>query len=197
MTFTWDSKSQRYRGEQGRFVRRQAITDALESVRNEGRKRVAQLTTDLREGKINVAQWQISMRDEIKAQHLLHAGIAKGGKAQLSPSDLGRIGQLTRVQYERLNNYARQVANGVKAPNIGRSQMYINAAYSTFAETEKRLKRDAGYELARRVTNSKEGCEECAAIESEGLMPIDELPKIGEQICLTNCLCEIEYEKAA
>jgi hypothetical protein len=197
VTLYYDSRPQRYRAPDGRFVARKAVTDALESARKEGRNRVAKLTTDLKEGRINLAQWQISMRDNIKAQHLLHAGIAKGGKVQLSPSDLGRIGQLTRVQYEKLNNYARQIANGVKSPNVGRSKMYINAAYSTFVETEKRLKRDAGFTLARRVTTSKEGCSECAEIEDQGLMPIDELPPIGGQICLTNCLCIVECEKAA
>lgn len=198
MTFTWDSKPQRYRTPDGRFVKRAAVQDALEGARKEGRGRVVLLTESLKDGRINLAQWQISMKEEIKSQHLLHAGIAKGGKLQLSPSDLGRIGQLTRIQYEKLNNYAREIANGL-TPNTGRSQLYVNAAYSTFAETEKRLKRDSGIELARRVTTSKEGCEECERIanETEGFVPIADVPIIGHQRCLVNCRCVVEYKRAA
>lgn len=195
MTLTWDSKARRYRGQGGRFVKREAVSDALEKARAEGRKRVSQLTQDLKDGRINLAQWSISMRDEIKAQHLLHAGIAKGGKAQLSPADLGRIGQLTRVQYERLNAYARQIEQGLN-PNIGRSQLYVNASYSTFTETEKRLQASAGIERVEWVVNGdKESCAGC--VGAAGVYPIDDVPEIGSHECLVNCRCELRYLRAA
>lgn len=195
MTFTWDSKSQRFRGDKGRYVKRGAVSDALERARNEGRKRVAALTQDLRDGKINLPQWQISMRDEIKAQHLLHAGIAKGGKAQLSAADLGRVGQLTRVQYEKLNAYARQIEQGL-TPNVGRSQLYVNASYSTYTETEKKLYSDSGYERVEWVVNGdKESCDGC--LGAAGVYDIEDVPQVGSFECLVNCRCFYRYVKAA
>jgi hypothetical protein len=194
--FTWDSKAQRFRGTGGRFVKRDAVSDALEKARIEGRKRVSQLTQDLRDGKINLPQWQISMRDEIRAQHLLHAGIARGGKAQLSPSDLGRVGQLTRVQYERLNNYARQIERGL-TPNPGRSQMYVNMAHGTFVESERKMKSDSGYQYEENVLSAKESCDGCLAESSRGRVPIGSLVQVGLRTCMANCQCDLVYYKEA
>src|SRR5688500_8483805 len=100
MTLTWHAKAKRYPREGGTLVRREAGTDALERIRDEGRKRVTNHAEDLIAKRINPPEWVIRMKQEIKAQHLLSAGIAQGGKAQLSPAALGRIGAQTRREYE-------------------------------------------------------------------------------------------------
>jgi len=197
MPISFDEKALRYRAESGRFVRRDAVTSALERARSEGRKRVARLTEDLRAGRINLPAWQIAVRDEIKAQHVLAAGIARGGKANLSPAELGRVGSLTRVQYERLNAYARQIASGQRRPSVGRSEMYVNASRLTFSETERRMYRNAGYEVEYNVLGASESCEGCRAESRRGEVPVGTLRPVGLRTCLTNCGCEIRFKRAA
>jgi hypothetical protein len=193
ITLKWDARARRFRGESGRFVRREAVTAALERVREEGRKRVTKHAEDLKAGRINLPEWIIRMKSDIKSQHLLSAGIAQGGKAQLSPAALGRIGAQVRVQYGYLQAYARQIANGQKPVQASRSALYINASRQTFSEAERRMQRDAGVKFERNELNASESCEECRAEANKGVVPIGTLTPIGSRICKSNCLCRISY----
>jgi hypothetical protein len=193
MTLTWNAKAKRYQGESGRFVRREAVASALERVREEGRKRVTKHAEDLKAGRINLPEWVIRMKADIKAQHLLSAGIAQGGKAQFSPAALGRIGAQTRREYEYLRSYARQIANGQKPVQASRSVLYINASRQTFSEAERRMQRDAGVRFERNELNASESCEGCRAEASKGVVPIGTLTPIGSRICKSNCLCRIVF----
>jgi hypothetical protein len=96
MPYSWDSKALRYRAPSGQFVKRGLVKSALESGITETQNRILLISQQLQRGEINLSQFILSMRDNIKAQHLLSAGIARGGKAQLSPAILGKIGSDTK-----------------------------------------------------------------------------------------------------
>lgn len=200
MKFNWDSKALRFRGTGGRFVRREVVTSAIEKVILESRNRVREISERLQKGKINLAQWQIEMKDTIRATHLLTAGIAQGGKAQLSPAALGRIGSLTRQQYEFLGRFARQIESGRQPLNsrfLMRAEMYARAARGTFSETERRLRWDAGFTEERNVLHASESCDECVAQSARGWVEVGSLSAIGSRQCRVNCRCELELRRVA
>lgn len=200
MAYRWDARTLRFRDASGRFIKREAITRALESGIEETKNRILMVSGQLQRGEINLASWSIQMRDAIKAQHLLSAGIAQGGKAQLSPAALGRIGALTKVQYEKLAAFGREIERGYPIQSgrfLNRVQMYAKAGWGTFDETKRRLGEFAGHDVEENILNAKESCEDCQGETNKGKVPTGTLKRVGTRKCLTNCKCEILTSKAA
>ena len=115
----------------------------------------------------------------------------------MTQSDWGATGQLIREQYDFLRNYAKEIANGTQPIDgrmLVRSDMYADAANGTFWEMDKRSHLQDGYDEGRRVLESgADHCDDCEEYASEGWMPIEDIPEIGNSQCLTRCRCEIEY----
>lgn len=200
MPIKFDPKVLRFRGDGGRFVKRSAVTQALDSARDEVKIRLKRLGEQLQRKEINLPQFAISARDELKALHVLSGGIAHGGKAQLSPAILGRLGAVTREQYAFLNGMVRQIANGQQPLNgsfFQRLNLYVSASHSTFVESERRLYRNAGFDEEMNVLHAAEHCSECSAEASRGWVPIGTLSKIGSRICRVNDRCSLEFRKVA
>lgn len=96
----------------GRFISSSAVRDALESVMDASAIRMNIITEQLTRGEISLANWQTSMMQNIKIIHTNAAIAANGGFAQMTQSDWGFAGRLIRTQYERLDKFAQQIANG-------------------------------------------------------------------------------------
>ena len=80
------------------------------------------------------------MMPEIKMSHLANAAAAKGGWDQMSQADYGRAGQAIRAQYDYLNKFAQQVADGTQKLDgtlTRRAQMYAEAGRDTYEATVK------------------------------------------------------------
>lgn len=200
MKVTWDNRALRYRAGSGRFIKREAVLREMEKSIAETARRMKRLSEGLQARRTNLPEWQLGMRDLVRAQHVLSAGVAQGGKAQLSPAALGRIGALTKKQYAYLNNFSRQIANGQQKLGgrfIQRAMQYASAARQTFSETERRLMRDAGYTEERNLLHSSEHCGECSAEASKGWVPVGSLSPVGSRSCLVNCRCTLEMRRAA
>src|SRR4051812_2979918 len=111
--FTWDRRALQYRGPSGRFVSRAEVRAALDyAIRNEERA-MRDLFLALRRGEMSVGEWHVAMRAELKALHLMSGALAKGGFAQLTQSDYGRIGNILKGQYQYLARFATQIADGL------------------------------------------------------------------------------------
>lgn len=199
--YSWDARKLQYRdAASGRFVRREAVIRAAVETVDSAQKAARAVAERLVAGDINLAEFQIQMRGLIRAQHTLAAGLALGGKRQLSPAALGRIGAQTREQYKYLRRFALDIQNGSQPLDgrlVARAGMYASVSYSTFAEAERRQKRDAGYTEERNVTHALESCPECKAESDKGWVAAGEISKVGSRQCLVNCRCVIQSRKAA
>jgi hypothetical protein len=197
----WDRTSLRYRDVQsGRFVARQGIQNAIDESIAETASRMKSLATQLQAHEINIAQFELDMRDLIRTQHLFTAAIAQGGRDHLSPADLGRIGADTKKQYQFLANMARQIESGAQPLNgqfLARVEQYARASRGTFNATERRVHEDAGFDEEKNVLHPAEHCAGCLEQNARGWVPIGELVPIGQRICRVNDRCDIEYRKAA
>ena len=121
--YTYDDRAMRYREvSSGRFVSDKAITTALNSVIDASQANIEGLTQSLIDRNISVSEWQAGMVREIKLAHVASAASAKGGWAQMSPSDWGKTGQMIRRQYQYLQNFANQVQTG-RQPLDGRAMV--------------------------------------------------------------------------
>jgi len=196
--YGWNEVAHRYYSlETGVFVSRASVTAGLESVLDVSALRMNAVTQSLIDGNISIAGWQSEMMQQIKLTHTASAALSQGGFGQMTQSDWGATGALIKKQYKYLENYAADIANGTQVLDgraLVRSDMYADAANGTFWEMDKRSMIADGYEEGRRVLESgADHCDDCEEYASEGWMPIDEIPEIGDSQCMTRCRCTIEF----
>lgn len=199
--YGWNEVAHRYYdAETGRFVPQSEIRNALENLIDQSGLNMNALTQSLQDGKISLADWQTGMMREIKLTHTASAALANGGWRQMTQADWGATGQLIREQYDYLRNFAKEIADGTQPLDgrmLVRADMYADASNGTFWEIDKRSHLQDGYDIGRRVLESgADHCDDCLEYASEGWMPIEEIPEIGNSQCLTRCRCEIEYRRS-
>lgn len=157
------------------------------------------LSQQLIGNEISLAQWQSGMMQQIKLSHTAAASSANGGWAQMTQSDWGFAGQLIRRQYEHLDRFASQIANGEQALNgqvLFRTDLYGQAARGTYESQRQRLEIGNGMRFERRLReNDGSNCIDCIAAADEGWQPVGTLPIIGDSACLTNCRCTFVYSE--
>ncbi len=200
--FGWNAAAHQYYSlDSGRFVPRSAIRDGLESLIDASAIRMNNLAEKLQAGSISLADWQMGMMQQIKAANIASAALANGGWAQMTQSNWGATGQMIREQYDYLRNFATQIANGEQPLDgrfLVRSDMYGDAANGTYSEMERRSMAEDGYDEGRRILESgADHCDDCEQYASEGWMPIEDIPAIGDSACVTRCRCTIEYRNSS
>ena len=153
------------------------------------------LANQLRNREISLAEWQTAMRDNMRAMHRNTAMAAKGGRAQMTQADWGRVGQELRFQYGKLDNFAKQIASGeVKLDGRinWRAKLYGEASRGTHEQEKRSMSSMKGLTEEMRILHSKESCNGCQ--KNAGFWaPIGTLPKIGSQDCATSCLCTFDF----
>jgi len=186
----------------GRVLPNAAVRGALDNYISNAQDTPTALYNLLRGGQISVADWQLQMRDHVKNVHLNAAITAAGGRDQMTQSDWGRVGQLIRTQYDYLDNFATQIANGLPIDGrlLTRSQMYTDAAVGTH-ETFTRLRMgNSGWDLERSIldpaANHCIGENSCIEQAARDFVPIGELVLIGSRKCMSRCRCTMQYKNS-
>lgn len=192
----WSESRRRYTyASNGRAVPETRIRGRLQGAIDASKTRIDAFGADLIEGRINVADWTLRMRDEIKNGHRAAALLANGGK--LNPSALGKLGATVRAQYEYLSRFSSQIQNGeieLDPRMIARSKMYAQSILVGYENQVRAREQRAGVKQERRVLSPVESCSDCIEYARRGWQPIGTLPQIGDSICKSNCHCRFEYK---
>jgi hypothetical protein len=197
--YVYDTRTARYRGAGGRFLTRAAVRAEVDRVIRASEARIENLTTQLREGQLSLAGWRTSMREEVKAQHLMHAMAAKGGKAMMTPADYGRVGELVRRQYEYLERFTSQIASGKLALDgrvATRAKLYAQSARQTYHQVERTEFLARAFDQERNVLGNAEHCQQCIDQTNLSWVPIGTLIPIGQRTCKVNCRCRLQYQNS-
>lgn len=198
--FGWNETAGRYVDLQtGRFVPFIEVRDALESMMQSARDTMHDLTQQLIDQQISLADWQASMMSEIRLAHTAAGAAANGGWAQMSQADWGATGQLVREQYDFLRNFAGEIADGTQLLDgraLVRADMYGEAARGSFETMQTRYQLiNNGMEEEIRILGEADHCDGCLEQAALGWQPIGTLDEIGEEECLTKCHCTKKYRK--
>src|SRR5262249_23802380 len=160
--YTWNPDSFTYHTETGARLSRSQVRSWVSTYSESVQTSLRDHTSAFREGRINVAEWEIRMRRDIKSMHMASASIAYGGSAQMGASELGRTGSILREQYSYLAQMVRDVENGV-VPMDGRidarAEMYGQAAYATFEQSYRAMMKEAGVEQEINVLGGANNCD--------------------------------------
>lgn len=206
MSFTYDPRLRGgaggYRDDRtGRIVTNSQVADALDATLSSSESQLETLYQQIRDRRLSVADWQLAMRERIKAAHISAALASAGGADQMTPADWGRVGRRIRYHYEKLDNFAQEVASGkqrIDGRMLTRMQMYEQASVNTFDILNRRAMIIAGFTEERSILEPRaHHCGQCPVEAAKGWVPIGELIPIGERQCLTRCRCKIEYRNSA
>jgi hypothetical protein len=195
-SFRWSPKTGRYVFASGRFVKKADVRKAIDAALEKESGRALLLAQKVRNGTISLSAWRAEMREMIKNVHIYDAAIAKGGFAQLTAADYGRIGQIVRGEYGFLEGFAREIASGKQALDgrfTERAKQYAQAGRKTYHQTERAVMRAAGYTTEFNKLGKAEHCGGCIAETARGHVPIGSLVPIGDRKCRRKCRCSLGY----
>jgi hypothetical protein len=152
-----------------------------------------------RAGTLNDSDFRLAMAQAIKRGHVAAAAVAAGGKANLTPADLGAVGSRLRDQYAYLDKFVRGVDDPAGYGNAAaRAAMYGRAILATYEDTRRRAMRANGATLERRVLGPAQHCDPCVSYAAMGWQPAGSLPGVGEACdCHSNCHCSFSFSGEA
>jgi hypothetical protein len=197
VNFTWDPFTGRYRDAKGHFVPRELVRKTLDRLALASGKRMREAGARLGKGEIVVSDFHVLMRQELKSSLINNVAAAKGGYAQLTQSDYGRVGNELKKQYKALDNFVNEIYGGVvrtmSAGFLARIQLYFNTMRTFFYKFDREAQEEAGMTEERNRLHPAEHCGECMAMTDMGWVPIGTLVPIGERECVGNDRCDMEY----
>lgn len=200
-SFVFRSSDGTFRTPDGEVVPSNVTRSAADVALKSSRERVEKLTRQLRDGEITLGRWQREMMNEIKDAHINMGSLAKGGYEQMGQADYGRVGRILRDEYEYLNNFAQQIADGdvpLDGKAVNRAGMYVDSARGTHHRVERLEMQKRGFNQEKNILGVAEHCPECVELTTrgdDGWVPNGTLPEIGDRICLANCKCQVVYRR--
>jgi hypothetical protein len=172
------------------------VVNQLEKVTAGARSEMVNLSKQLQQGQISLADWQLGMRGKVKVVHNAQAAIAKGGWGLMTPSDWGRVGSITKKQYAFLQRFAIDIETGKQKLNgnfLRRAGMYADASRGTGQDIARVEADKKGLSEERRIRFPGDSCETCIDQAKVGWQPLGTLNRIGDSECRTNCRCVFEF----
>jgi hypothetical protein len=196
--YKWDRIAGRYRDSRGRFVPPAQVREWLDIALENATKRIELLAAQLRAGRLDLISWEVAMRREVKNVALYSAAAAKGGWAQMSDADYGRVGQYVQQQYKYLRGFAQDIATGKQARDgrlSARASLYGEAGRPLFHRIEEAEQIVRGMTEKRNIRYRGDSCAGCQDATARGWVKIGDktMPEIGARNCRTRCRCRFEY----
>jgi hypothetical protein len=194
--YEWAPNAARYRDPAtGRFVSRATIRRGVDDFILSSKRRISIASDELRTRVITLEEWQAVMREEIKMTQLMAEALLRGGWAQMTQADYGRVGQRIREQYEFLDDFTHRLAAGMRMDGsfMNYARMYAAAARTGFEVGMQEQLTVVGYSEERNMLHPAEHCDECVELAARSWVPIGTNPPVGTRKCLANDVCTTEY----
>lgn len=194
--YRWNDKLQRYVAANGRIVSATQVRREIDVAMRGASTTARVLAADLRAGRMALGEWEAAMRVLVKDVQLWGAAAARGGWAQMTAADYGRVGARTRAQYDRLYRFAQQIASGQQRLDgrlVVRAVLYAQQGRAAYEAERMIAMRDAGYDQERNVLHPADHCAQCVDMTALGWVAIGTLVPVGQRLCLSNCRCTIRY----
>lgn len=197
---SYDRRTGRYRSGDGRFVNRSEILKLVDSEAARLKVRLKAHARNLTNGNIDLPLFQQRMATDIKLSSLRSTILGAGGKSQATSAQYGSTGRLLRDQYQFLDGFSRDIANGklTKSQIIARASLYGASTRSAFHQSEKIARGREGFKLAKRVLDaSSQHCASCLRHSTgDRFVPIKQITSPGVDCeCRSRCNCFVVYRK--
>ena len=202
--YRYNQKAGRYIGENGRFVSQPTIRLELDKVVDTYSDRLGNLGKQFRAGNIDARAFQYEAMALIKQTNLAGAAMEKGGWANMTQSDFGRVGQIVRGEYNYFRNLLTDIESGKQRLDGTldvRLRQYGQNGRTIYHDFEREDRATQGYDEARRVLNGRDNCKTstrpgCVDVAARGFVPLADVVMIGNCTCLNNCRCDLVYRNS-
>ena len=180
----------------GRFVPASTVRDELDNYLANSSEPIEALSTQLREGQVNVQYWKTAMKREIKNAHLNSVAESVGGYQNMTPEHYGRAGAYIKQQYGYLNDFADQISNGTQKLDgtlTRRMELYVKAGRESYYKSiQSQLSGDVTH--IGSVKSNVDNCADCIRLDGKWFERGDSsYITIGNRICNKNCKCSERY----
>lgn len=206
--FRYDTGASRFRASNGKFVARETVKAASESIGAQAVRNIESDSQRFYNGEISHAEWDAAMRGHIRDLHVSQSALASGGWEQMTPSSWGRSGAAVREQYAYLNGMGERIQSGYYGDDLSHNgflahaRSYGQAGRQTFEKVQALTDLDEGgevsNELAGTVEHHCEGPRSCKAMSALGWVSHDDPRWLwpGERLCITQCQCRTKTRKS-
>jgi len=187
----------------GKIVSKGVVNTALEFQIDAARVNTRAIATNLANGNISLAEYQMAMAREMKTVNTISAALSKGGWENMSQADWGAVGRISRDQYVGLQGYAEKIASGeiklhrldgeINGNFLRTSDQFAQGGIQTQAQMERRAATASGNTHEMRVLDSAAEHCDCCIAEAGHAEPIGTLKKIGGCTCANNCRCHFVF----
>lgn len=200
----YDQQLKRYRYiDSGKFVSRDAAINLQRDYLEQQTEKLIGLAARIKANEPGISK---IVGEALKRIHVSNAIIAANGIDLLSPSDLGKIGNVLKQQYNLGRNKNTGEKFGIKyllqdSPDI--SEAMIAQRLSLYAKSgtlsgnvikESKALNSGKTREKRSLGRTDHHCAECIEYAARGWQPIGSLPKPKTACsCLANCLCTLSY----
>ena len=184
----------------GRYIPARQVRAELDRfVDTAGRNAARDLTGQLRDGRISLAEWQTAMARAVKNVNYAAVAAASGGVENMTAVERGRAGAIIKEQYKYLRNFAAEIESG-KQPLDGRAmrraEMYMQAGRGAFYE-QRRTGIGAAHPGAALMIRSRrhkgDSCRTCIELDGRWFpMGSAEYIPVGQRECNVSCRCDEE-----
>ena len=198
--WSYDPRTARYRGPNGRFVSRNAMLRIIDTRIGSLENVAAGLANQLISGELTLPEWERRFAGILKTLHVQTFVAGAGGVDRLVPADYLSVGRTLKDEYRYLADFARDVALGrvTEGQLRARMQLYLNKAKASYWAGQQVTAQRQGLTHMRRIlADDAEHCPECPQYAAAGVVPIGQLPLPTQRCtCKSNCRCSVEYMRA-
>lgn len=195
--YQWDPSAARFRDlATGRYISRDQVRRAIDDLIRKSQARITIASDQVRSGSITTSEWDAVMKQEIKRTHLTKEALVRGGWAQLTPEDYGRVGSAVREQYAYLENFRMELEAGKVRTDgtfMERARSYVESARVAYYEALAGMLPALGYTEERNKLNPAEHCQDCLAMAALRWVRIGTCIPIGQRKCRSKDKCEMLY----
>ena len=202
----YDKRACRYRGAAGKFIDPRTVRQTIEKDIEQTKVRMESHARRAQSGALSVPEWRDLQAREIKALHLAHLAVAKGGFHALTPADFGRVGQIVKGEYQYLSDKADKAAQNpaylASERFVSESESYADSGIITFEATRKAEEEAAGFGYAISILDDgarhctpKGATESCPQQTAKGAALSSEIVSVGKRACFGRCRCTIRRFK--
>lgn len=199
MPHDYHAKSRKFiNRDTGKEVSRARVRGLIDKLVERVQRDSKSIAVRFERGDINLAEFEIQMRELLKSGHIIAASIGRGGRARMTLSDWGRVGAKIKWQNGYLAKFARKIEQGriSKIVTASRAQLYASSLhisfYNSFSKEGGKGPED-NRPRVRRELNAEESCPDCVHYASLGFISVDEMPELGELQCGDFCKCDLVF----
>ena len=183
-----------------KIVTRDRVLYALDQEVERTSTRLQGFTRLMASGKIDLAEWQNRMAEEIKSASIRMAAFGAGGKQQLTQRHYGYVGKQLYKEYQALDGFAQALAGGklTQEQALRRAAMYAESTRISFFQAEKTTKENDSFLAKRSLQSGAEHCPECLGYDTQGqYIPVPEIVPIGTSCsCRSRCRCFVTFKRS-